>query len=623
MIAYKPLQRSSAFRLWCKARGYNINEYDEVAKLLGDKDYDDDQFKIDNPRWEIELEYSKVFRGVIESVAPSPCSFLLSNNPISEEVGLIKVGDVICCAMDGYNCDVYKYLKNDLLTVKVYEIIDKVYKLIGRPIDDIATLVNNCNEKVWDVYAKGLTTTINQADSDMGKQLIMRYKPQNLAELSAWVAAIRPGFASLLNTFIDRQPYTTGIKSLDAILEDTSHFMMYQESIMSYLVWLGIEEKGTYDIIKKIAKKKFKESELQELKEKLVQGWVNNVGTPDGFEETWQVVEDAAKYSFNASHALSVGIDGLYGAYLKANYPLEYFTVVLTLYSDDADRTAKLIEELKYFNIKINSIKFRKSNADYSMSKETNSIYKGITSIKFCNSKIANELYAFKDNKYDSFIDLLADIKQNTTVNARQLEILIKLDFFEEFGHPNALLRQTELFDNLYGKKQFKKDKLKDLGITEELIKKYAGQETEKMFTKVDTLGMLKELVSSYTYKTTSLNDYIKYQLEHLGYVEYINPELDSRYVAVLDMNMSYSPKFKAYCLKTGQVCEMKIHSKLVKKDSRIKVSYNELPVSNGDIIYMCRCDKEPRKRKVDGEWETVPNESVWWINDYRKVDIA
>jgi len=254
MVAYKPLQRSSAFRLWCKARGYDINDYDDVAKLLGEKDYTDEQFKEDNPKWAIELENSKVFRGVIESVAPSPCSFLLSNNPISEEVGLIKVGDVICCAMDGYHCDVFKFLKNDLLTVKVYEIIDKTYKLIGRPIDDIATLVNNCDDKVWDIYEKGLTTTINQADSDLGKQLIMRYKPKSLAELSAWVAAIRPGFASLLNNFLDRLPYSTGVEELDELLTDSFHYLLYQESIMAYLVWLGIEEKGTYDIIKKIAK---------------------------------------------------------------------------------------------------------------------------------------------------------------------------------------------------------------------------------------------------------------------------------------------------------------------------------------------------------------------------------
>ena len=105
MIAYKPLQESSAFRLWCKASGLNIEEYDEVAKNLDNH--------LEDKKWKDLIEQSKVFRGVIESVAPSPCSFCLSNLPISEEIGLIKVGDIICCALDGYNCDVYKYLKND------------------------------------------------------------------------------------------------------------------------------------------------------------------------------------------------------------------------------------------------------------------------------------------------------------------------------------------------------------------------------------------------------------------------------------------------------------------------------------------------------------------------------
>ena len=76
--------------------------------------------------------------------------------------------------------------------------------------------------------------------------------------------------------------------------------MLYQELIMKYLIWLGIPESGSYDIIKKIAKKKFKEEELAELKEKLKNSWIEKLKTEDGFEENWQVVEDAAHYSFNA-----------------------------------------------------------------------------------------------------------------------------------------------------------------------------------------------------------------------------------------------------------------------------------------------------------------------------------
>ena len=115
--------------------------------------------------------------------------------------------------------------------------------------------------------------------------------------MSAFVAGIRPGFASLLNNFVDRKPYSTNVKELDDLLEDSYHYLLYQESIMKYLIWLGIEEKETYDIIKKISKKKFKEKELQELKNKLKKGWLNVVGKDEGFDETWKVVEDASRYS--------------------------------------------------------------------------------------------------------------------------------------------------------------------------------------------------------------------------------------------------------------------------------------------------------------------------------------
>jgi DNA polymerase III alpha subunit len=608
MVAFKPLQRSSAFRLWCKARGYDINDYDEVAKLLGEKDYSDDQFKEEHPKWAIELEHSKVFRGVIESVAPSPCSFLLSNNPISEEVGLIKVGDVICCAMDGYNCDVYKFLKNDLLTVKVYEIIDKTYKLIGRPIDDIATLVNNCDDKVWKIYEKGLTTTINQADSDMGKQLIMRYKPKSLAELSAWVAAIRPGFASLLNNFLDRLPYSTGVEDLDNLLDDSFHYLLYQESIMAYLVWLGIEEKGTYDIIKKIAKKKFKEEELQALKEQLVQGWVKNVGTEDGFEETWQVVEDAARYSFNASHALSVAIDSLYGAYLKSHYPLEYFTVALSLYSDDMERTANLVEELKYFGIKIENIKFGKSGSEYMMDKETNSIYKSVSSIKYCNTAIADELLELSKNHYNNFVELIQDINTKTSVNSRQLEILTGLCFFEQFGKNAYLLEIIKLCNGvkegskivrpaLLTCKQLKKDKLESYGISEYLARKYSEKETEKQYSKIDNVGLLGELVTRLENKSMNIVDQIKFEKEYLEYVIYMNTKVNEQYYIVTDYK-TFKEVRKPYCvlhrIKTGEDIKTRIKS--------VKV-YESAPFGEYSILKVKDFTMTPKTKNVNGEW--------------------
>lgn len=596
MVAYKPLQESSAFRLWCKANDMHISEYDDVAKNL-------ENYLEDN-KWKNLIEESKVFRGVVESVAPSPCSFLLSNDKISEMVGLIKVGDVMCCCLDGYNCDVYKFLKNDYLTVSVYKIINDVYKLIGQPIDNINSLLQKCDDRVWDIYANALTTTINQCDSDFDKQILKKYKPKNLAELSAYVAAIRPGFASLLNNFVERQPYTTGVKDLDDILEDSFHYLIYQESIMKYLVWLGIEEKGTYDIIKKIAKKKFKEDELKDLKSQLLAGWVKNVGKEDGFNETWQVVEDAAHYSFNASHSLSVAIDSLYGAYLKAHYPLEYYTIVLTMYSGDMDRTANLIEEMPKFGLTLKDAKFRHSKSEYNCDKDEGVIYKGCNSIKYLNEDVSNQLYDMKDQQLDTFVDLLKVFPGNS----RQLEILIKLDYFDCYGPSGTLLRIAELYSKFAGKKIIKKDKT--FGIPVELLEKYSTQ-TEKQYRITDQDAFLTELCSMIPHVELPIRTRIEAQQEYLGYASIILPEKkQTGYVMKLDTK--YSPKIVVYQFWDGKTVTYKCK----------KQSYQSNPFDVGAVIKFNSEMRNKSRKDENGQWIKLAETEPWITNYLINIDI-
>ncbi|WP_219717749.1 hypothetical protein, partial [Clostridioides difficile] len=96
--------------------------------------------------------------------------------------------------------------------------------------------------------------------------------------------------------------------------------------------------------------------------------------------------------------------------------------------------------------------------SEYFFNRDTNSIYKGIESIKFLNSDIGEYLYSLKDNKYDSFLELLIDLQGH--INSKQLSILIKLDFFEEFGKSNKLLETYDIYNSIYSKKQFKRDNL-------------------------------------------------------------------------------------------------------------------------------------------------------------------
>lgn len=609
MISWKPLQESSGFRLYCKAIGMDIGEYNDIAKDL-------DKYR-DDPVWSKVIEASKPFIGVVEGVSESPCSMVLYDKDVRSEIGMIKTPNgKICCMLDGYNCDKYKYLKNDYLTVKVWAIIRDVCKLVGIPIPSINELDDLLDDKTFDVYKKGLTCTINQADSDYATGLVMRYKPKSLAEMSSFVAIIRPGCASLLDDFIERKPYTTGVKALDGILEDSEHRLIYQESIMKYLIWLGISEPQSYDVIKKIAKKKFKEPELKALKEQLLEGWQKQVGEEKGFEETWKVVEDAAKYSFNASHSLSYAYDSLYGAYLKSHYPLEYYTVTLNYYSDDATRTGKLTDELKAYGISLEKPRFRYSIDEYFMDKENNKIYKGTGAIKFLNKDCSLFLYSLKDNKYDTFVDLLVDISNSKDeqgrayINSRQIEILIKSQYFQEFGNNKKLLTVYNYFKELYGRKVLSKDKARELNIPEKYLNREDVTQTEKQFKFENICDILKLIECDTPDESFGIKDQVEFEMDALGYIS-MTYNVDKKVCYILDVDTRYTPKITLYCLNNGKTVLCKVNKTLFKNN----------PLKKGMIIRAIKFEEKNKLNFVNGEWQRT-KEKEWWMSGYHETTI-
>jgi DNA polymerase-3 subunit alpha len=110
------------------------------------------------------------------------------------------------------------------------------------------------------------------------------------------------------------------------------------------------------------------------------------------------------------------------------------------------------------------------------------------------------------------------------------------------------------------------------------------------------------------------------YQYEVLGYVDRTDPKLEWRYACITNLNTTYSPKFNAYCIQNGKITEMKVHKAIPRNDKRCKVSFKQVPFEEGEIIYIKDCKKEPKKIKVDDEWQIVPDTYEWWIKDYCKV---
>ena len=594
MYALGTMKESSAFRNLCRAYEIPMDEYNEVGKNL-------DAFRTDK-KWKPIIDEAQKYIGTIESVSPSPCSFVLSNKPLSRELGLIRVGNELCACIDGYTSDVWKFLKNDYLTVKVWKIISDFYKMIGQPIPNIRELLQKVDNRTWKLYEDGMTATLNQADTDISTSMLKRYKPQTDAEMSAFVAAIRPGFASLVNTFLDREPYSTGVTEIDEILQPSYHFMLYQESIMAFLVWCGMKEDHTYDIIKKISKKKFTPEAKEELRQELLLGYKAKLGTEEGFDEVWQVVDDAARYSFNAAHAVSVAYDSIYGAEAKEHHPLEYFTTVLNEYQSDNEKTSRIIAELDYFGIHLENIKFGKSKSEYTFDKNTNTIYKSISSIKYCNEVIANELYELgKNNTYKNFVDVIKDIKTKTSVNSRQLQILTILNFFSDYGTNKKLLQIIEMFEKFYDRKQIKKADVEVLGIDLNEFEGCYDNETQKMYKDLHMDRYVEKMSKKIEDKPLSIKEQIKYEQEYLEYIIYSNPKAPKNMFYVVEAKF-YKDKTKPYLnlynLRTGDTLKTKITS---------GKSFVERPFQTGNVINVTEFREKNKMKMVNGTWVKTP----------------
>ena len=618
MIAYGTMQEKDAFKTYCRGLDIPKDEYWTISEDL------ERWAKTD--KWKDIIQKSREFIGVVTSFSPHPCSSLLLSEPISRKIGVIKTKEGVDVALIGsYDSDVYKYLKNDLLVVTVWDIIAKVCKELDIEIPDVRTLTDMIkdDEKVWNLYKDGMVATLNQAGTPSGKPQVMQYKPHSVRELSMWVAGIRPSFASMKSYFLNRQPFSYGIPAFDKILETSDNFVLFQENIMEALQFVGYPEDVTYGLLKAIAKKK--KGIIEPIHDKFINGFVEKTGSEEQALKVWKIIEDAVGYGFNSSHAYSVALDSLYGAWLKATYPLQYFSVVLNIYKNNKEKQSEMINELPYFGITLKGLEFGKSQADYSYDKETNTIYKGISTVAYLNDSVAENLYKLaleKEYKDTDVCQLFIDIINGSLADNRQINILIKLGFFERFGKESVLL---ELYNTITG---YQKKKVNPVFTNnEKLDVKYS--KTHKETTK------LKRIENIYKYHQcildnidslpdTSLFDRLMMENEYMGYMETIDQTADKNTYVIVDVNTKFTPVYRLYNLYDGHIEVAKVEKSKAYRNTQ-NTKDGALVLNVGDTINVIEFVEKPKMSLVDGKWEKNFNqmqnyiEHVKMINRYNK----
>ena len=151
---------------------------------------------------------------------------------------------------------------------------------------------------------------------------------------------------------------------------------------------------------------------------------------------------------YSDNHSVAYCLLGFYCAMMRCYHPIEFVTSYLNNAANDEDVQSGT-KLAGIYKIKVTSPKYGISRNDYYFDREKREISKGLGSIKFMSEKASNELFSLYDNHYDCFIDLLKDLTDKTSIDARQLTILVKIDFFSDFGNQRELLRVIELFDRL------------------------------------------------------------------------------------------------------------------------------------------------------------------------------
>ena len=279
-------------------------------------------------------------------------------------------------------------------------------------------------------------------------------------------------------------------------------------------------------------------------------------------------------------------------------YKLETITTAMNIYREDYGKCLEILAYAKRNNISINPIRFGKSGPDYTMDKDTNSIYRGIASVKYCNSQIADELLELSHNHYDSFIDLLYDIDSKTSVNSRQLYILTKLNFFSDFGNNKYLVNVIGIYDKFANAKIIAKKKMDELGVTEFMMQKYAGKETKSQYRELDNRGLMKEMCNRLENESLNVVEQVEAEMEYLGSCSYTNPKMGDNYWIVVEFDDSRSstrPYVTIRRIKDGEEINTRIKRASV---------FERKPFGLFSVLYMENVSYEHKKRKTDdGKW--------------------
>src|SRR5436309_9421761 len=376
---------------------------------------------------------------------------VISPQPLNELVPLYKTkNDEIVTAFDMVAIEKMGLLKMDFLGLTTLTILDDALKLIKQtrgeqieldaiPLQDLITY-----EKV---FHSGLTSGVFQFESHGMRDVLRRYKPNSIEDLTALNALYRPGpiQGGMIDDFIDRKHGRKKIEyelpELKEILEETLGVIVYQEQVMQIANRLAGYSLGEADLLRRAMGKK-KAEEMAQQRERFIKGAVQRSYPPKKIEKIFDLMAQFAGYGFNKSHSAAYALLAYHTAYLKTYYPVEFMAALLTSVTGSTDDVVKYINECREMGIAVEPPDINVSDANFTP--HGPAIRFGLAAVKNVGGNAIESIVAARknlDRNFKSLFEFCEEVDLRL-LNKRVLESLIKGGAMDSLGR-RAPLMQT------------------------------------------------------------------------------------------------------------------------------------------------------------------------------------
>src|SRR6266404_6361309 len=394
------------------------------------------------------LETAKKLEGMVRNAGVHAAGVVISPRPLIELVPLHKTkNDEIVTAFDMVAIEKMGLLKMDFLGLTTLTILTDALKLILQTRGTPLTLerVPLEDAKTYEeVFHKGLTSGVFQFESHGMRDVLRRYQPNSIEDLTALNALYRPGpiQGGMIDDFIERKHGRKKIEyelpELHEILQETLGVIVYQEQVMQIANRLAGYSLGEADLLRRAMGKKIA-SEMAAQRERFVTGANQRGYPPKKIEKIFDLMAQFAGYGFNKSHSAAYALLAYHTAYLKTHHPIEFMAALLTSVTGSTDDVVKYINECREMGIAVEAPDINVSDANFTP--HGNAIRFGLAAVKNVGHNAIESIVAGREHlgRYSSIYEFCEKVDLRL-LNKRVLESLIKSGAMDALGRRAQLM---------------------------------------------------------------------------------------------------------------------------------------------------------------------------------------